>query len=200
MSWSDSDEPRETVISRCCALSVACVALALGPPPAARAQSLEAQVRACAAETDVLRRLECYDRAAAELVGARTATPAAAPEPIPGPVAPPPVVPPVPTAPDNPRQSASAQAAFGTRNGPLDPQKHAERLREIAATVSRIQMRRADGVLIVSLDNDQVWVQNEPVEYFPLKVGDNVRIRSAALGSYLMLTPAKRTCRVTRIH
>jgi hypothetical protein len=49
------------------------------------------------------------------------------------------------------------------------------------------------------LDNDQVWMENQASEYFPLKIGDTVRIRSAALGSYMMFAPSKRATRVTRI-
>ena len=138
------------------------------------AQSLEEAVRACAAETDVLRRLACYDRAAAPLVGAQA--PGAAPA-----------------------SSASPEAKFGVRNGPLDERKYATAPKEITATVILIEMRRSSGALVVSLDNDQVWMQNQPTEYFPLKVGDTVRIRSAALGSYMMFAPSKRTTRVTRI-
>jgi hypothetical protein len=171
--------------------TLACFALVVDLPQPARAQSLEAAVRACAAETDVLRRLGCYDRAAAELVGAQAPAPAPTPARAPTPSA---------AATGTARQAASAEAEFGTHNGPLDQRKHVERLGEITAIVSRIEIRRSDGVLIVSLDNDQVWMQNQPLEYFPLKVGDTVRIHAAALGSYMMLTPAKRTCRVTRIH
>jgi hypothetical protein len=61
-------------------------------------------------------------------------------------------------------------------------------------------MRRSNGALVISLDNDQVWMQNQPTEYFPLKVGDAVEIRSAALGSFMMFAPSKRATRVTRIH
>lgn len=171
-------------------LRLACIVLALGPAETAPAQSLEEAVRACAAETDVLRRLGCYDRAAAGLIGAQAPAPAPTPAPASTPSA---------AATGTARQAASAEAEFGTHNGPLDHRKHVERLGEIKAMVSRIEMRRSDGVLIVSLDNDQVWMQNQPLEYFPLKVGDTVRIHAGALGSYMMLTPAKRTCRVTRI-
>jgi hypothetical protein len=147
------------------------------------AQSLEEAVRACAAETDVLRRLACYDRTAALLVGA-----------------PAPAIAPTSSAAsrDGPR-TVSPDAKFGVRNGPLDEKKNTTAPKEITATVILIEMRRSSGALVVSLDNDQVWVENQPSEYFPLKVGDTVRIRSGALGSYVMFAPSKRTTRVTRI-
>lgn len=140
-------------------------------------------MRACAAETDVLRRLACYDRAAAQLVGAQA--PAAAPASS--------------AADRDGLRTVSPEAKFGARNGPLDERKYATALKEITATVILIEMRRSSRALVVSLDNDQVWVENQPSEYFPLKVGDTVRIRSAALGAYMMFSPSKRATRVTRI-
>jgi hypothetical protein len=163
--------------------ALTCLAVVLGSPQLARAQSLEEAVRACAADTDVLRRLACYDRAAAQLVGAQA--PGAAPATS-------------PADRDGPR-TVSPEARFGVRNGPLDEKKYANAPKEIAATVILIEMRRSSGALVVSLDNDQVWVENQPSEYFPLKVGDTVRIRSAALGAYMMFAPSKRATRVTRI-
>jgi hypothetical protein len=160
-----------------------CIAVALGPPQLARAQSLEEAVRACAAETDVLRRLACYDGAAAQLVGAQA--PGAAPASS-------------AADRDGPR-TVSPEAKFGVRNGPLDERKYANAPKEITATVILIEMRRSSGALVVSLDNNQVWVENQASEYFPLKVGDTVRIRSAALGAYMMFAPSKRATRVTRI-
>lgn len=147
------------------------------------AQSLEEAVRACAAETDVLRRLACYDRAAGQLVGAQA-----------------PAVAPTSSAADRDEPRTELPAAkFGVRNGPLDERKYATAPKEITATVILIEMRRSSGALVVSLDNDQVWMENQRSDYFPLKVGDTVRIRSAALGSYVMFAPSKRATRVTRI-
>jgi hypothetical protein len=163
--------------------ALTCIAVALGPPQLALAQSLEEAVRACAAETDVLRRLACYDRAAAQLVGAQA--PGAAPASS--------------TADRDGPRTVSPEARFGVRNGPLDERKYATAPKEITATVILIEMRRSSGALVVSLDNDQVWVENQASEYFPLKVGDTVRIRSAALGAYMMFAPSKRATRVTRI-
>jgi hypothetical protein len=162
------------VTSKRTGLFVACIASALSPHELLRAQSLEEAVRACAAETDVLRRLACYDRAAAPLVGAQAPGPA-------------------------PTSSVSPEAKFGVRNGPLDERKYATAPKEITARVILIEMRRSSGALVVSLDNDQVWAQNQATEYFPLKVGDTVRIRSAAMGSYMLFAPSKRATRVTRI-
>lgn len=162
-------------------LTLACIAVVGGAPRLALAQSLEEAVIACAAETDVLRRLACYDRAAAQLVGAQAPGAASAAEA------------------GRPR-TVSPEAEFGVRNGPLDSRKYTTAPKKVTATVSKIEMRRSNGALVISLDNDQVWMQNQPTEYFPLKVGDAVEIRSAALGSFMMFAPSKRATRVTRIH
>jgi hypothetical protein len=175
-------------------LVLACFGLAAGLAPAVRAQSLQQQVRTCSAETDDARRLSCYDRAAATLD--KSAAPAsraaastsnstansgkAASAPTPAPTA------------------ASSDADFGVSEGPLAAKKQATGLKEITAVVTSVSVRPR-GELLMTLDNGQVWQQNQAVEYFPLNVGDTVKIRSAALGSYLLLTPAKRTAKVTRV-
>ena len=103
-------------------LTVTCIALALSPHEVL-AQSLEEAVKACAAETDVLRRLACYDRVAAQLVGAQT--PAAGP---------------VSSSPQGaaPR-TGSGVAEFGMRNGPLDQRKYSAAPKEITATVTLVE-------------------------------------------------------------
>jgi hypothetical protein len=91
-----------------------------------------------------------------------------------------------------------AVSDFGVRNGPLEARRDAAEPSEISAAVIRID-QRASGVLVFALDNGQTWMQAEAGGYFPLKVGDTVRIRSAALGSYMLLAPSHRFTRVTRI-
>jgi hypothetical protein len=164
-------------------IGVACLVLVPGPLPTAQAQSLEEAVRTCAAEADDLYRLACYDRSVGPRVtGAHTA---------PSGVAPP------PPATGAPAVDASR---FGVRNGPLDERRHEDSgPKQITALVSGIELGRG-GALIIALDNGQTWMQNEVASYFPLKVGDPVRIRAAALGSYMLFAPSKRATRVTRIH
>ncbi len=51
----------------------------------------------------------------------------------------------------------------------------------------------------MTLDNGQVWVQNQVGGYFPVKAGDKVEIDVGALNSYLMWLPAaRRASKVTR--
>jgi hypothetical protein len=187
-------------------LIFACSAIAMGLAPALRAQSLPEQMRACRAETDDARRLNCYDRAAATLDKAAASAPTAATATVP---ARPAVAPAAPVASSSaaaapagpPAASApagSGVADFGVSEGPLAVKRQATGLKEITAVVTAVSAR-GRGELVLTLDNGQVWAQNEAVEYFPVNVGDKVKIHSAALGSYLLTTPAKRTTKVTRL-
>ncbi len=56
-----------------------------------------------------------------------------------------------------------------------------------------------DGRTVVSLDNDQVWRQLSADTDLFLKLGDNVTVSRAFLGSYWLATPTKRGCKVTRV-
>jgi hypothetical protein len=89
-------------------------------------------------------------------------------------------------------------AEFGTRGGPLARRHEVESPGEITGVVQHIG-ERAYGQVVITLDNGQTWLQNEPMDYFPLKAGDSVVIRKAALGSYLLFAPFKRSTRVTRV-
>ena len=143
--------------------------------PAAFATPLPEQVLTCAAETDSARRLSCYDRLAVELKKLGTAS-----------------------APAPPGTRSEAEAEFGLQEGPLARKRQHLQPKQITAVVSRVQ-HRADGELVVSLDNGQVWRQIESVAYFPLEVGDKIQINAGAFASYILSAPSKRATRVTRI-
>jgi hypothetical protein len=186
------------------------LALILAPGAAfpAEATSLAEQLRLCASEADSARRLNCYDRIAAGLQGPATA--AAAPAP-PAPAAPPPTAPaspaspasapstPTPPTPAPAADASSNPAEFGVSNGPLAAKRQTKSLKNISAVVTNVATRPR-GELVVTLDNGQVWQQNEAVDYFPLHVGDAVEISSGALGSYVLSAPSRRYTKVTRIH
>jgi len=167
--------------------ALVCLGVAISFAPILRAQTLEGQLRACRAETDAARRLQCYDRAAASIDTSTTA-----PEPNPSPAA-------VAIQGNAETRPANSKAdEFGVSEGPLAAKKHAASIKQITANVSAIQFRPG-GQLLITLDNDQVWLQNQAMPYFPLKVGDTVEIRAAAIGSYSLLAPSKRATKVTRV-
>lgn len=52
---------------------------------------------------------------------------------------------------------------------------------------------------MVTLDNGQTWRELAKSTYVPLKVGDEVTISRAALGSFMMSVPNGRPLRVRRV-
>jgi hypothetical protein len=192
----------------------ACIGLAMSLTSVVHAQSLQSDLRACRAETDDARRLRCYDRAATALdknatsqvpaAPSSTATPSsgtAATTPLSTPQLP--VAAPS-TAPATSSAAASAPAnsevaEFGVSEGPIAAKRQATSLKQITAVVAAVSTRPR-GEILMTLDNGQVWLQNEAVAYFPLKVGDTVQIHAGAVGSYVLLAPSKRVTKVTRLH
>jgi hypothetical protein len=67
----------------------------------------------------------------------------------------------------------------------------------VKATVSQITEDRLNHVYLV-LDNGQTWgfTEKDP----RVRPGDTVTIKRAALGSFLLLAPSRRSYRVERLH
>lgn len=79
-----------------------------------------------------------------------------------------------------------------------DPQNAQEtQPSSIQATVTDLGSRPT-GELVVTLDSEQVWVQIGTGSTVRLAVGDQVTIRKASLGSFLMITPNRVAVRVRR--
>lgn len=61
-------------------------------------------------------------------------------------------------------------------------------------------LRQASGgVLVFTLDNDQVWVQADADSRFSFKVGDDVRIEHGAMGSFWLAANKGRKTKVKRV-
>ena len=167
-------------------LIVMAIALVVGRAPLAAGPTLEANtltdgLRKCAAAGGDAERLSCYDRLAAQLaVRDETRT------------EPPPNVARV-------ASTAPPAAEFGINAGPLQAKQQAGKPRAMTAVVTKITVRPR-GELVVTLDNGQVWVQNQAVDYFPLKAGDKVEISVGMLDSYVLWAPFKRSTKVTRVN
>jgi hypothetical protein len=58
--------------------------------------------------------------------------------------------------------------------------------------------KSASGHMTISVEGGAVWELDEPDPL--LRVGDVVSITRAALGSYILYTPSRRTHRVRRLH
>jgi hypothetical protein len=148
-------------------------------PDAAVASSPAARLKACAAEKNDARRLACFDREVATLSGTDAAE------------APPAV------AAMSPEERFGARGAI-VRDLESERQRHSPDLKSLESTVKRLE-QHATGTLVITLENDQVWMQREANVSVPLRVGDKVVIRAASLGSYLLRNPTGRTVRVSRV-
>lgn len=84
---------------------------------------------------------------------------------------------------------AAQEVAAGARSVPVST---------INAHLSRFAIG-ADGRVIFTLDNDQVWKQLIPEGELLLKQGDTVTISRGWLGSYRLELSSGRGCKVTRV-
>ena len=132
-----------------------------------------APLLACRALADDAARLACFDRESAPL-GARPPEPALSPE----------------------QKFGLGTAAIATKEAERG-QPRAD-VDVIAAKVAELH-NQADGRLVITLDNGQVWRQLAPGGELLLKVGDPVRVTRGAIGSFLLSTPSSRSCKVTRV-
>jgi hypothetical protein len=174
-----------------------------GIPAGAFAQSIPPGLRACAAESDSLRRLVCYDKEMAQLMKS-------APQPVAAPPPPPPPPPPQASAPPPqaapPPPAAAAQAppaevstqAAATPPPPAPPAAGTEASAPpkpslwksfVGGDASRVTahvagLDRSPDSMVLHLDNGQVWQQIGPASGdLTLRVGDSVTIEKH-MGSY----------------
>ena len=96
----------------------------------------------------------------------------------------------------------SKEERFGLR-GDLKEEKAKKapelaELKELRATVTKVAAKPY-GELILTLDNGQVWYEIQANSGIRVKTGDQVTIRSGALGSYSVVAPNGRSSKVTRV-
>jgi hypothetical protein len=138
---------------------------------------LPANVIACMDERDAGKRLACYDRELALVVGKSPAVSAA-----------------------SPAAPASTPNSFGMtpdlqrqQNGPLptNPAKLSTRITAVSY--------EPRGAAIVTLENGQVWEEAENGSHLPLRPGDTVTIKSGMLGAFYMSSAQVPGLRVKRV-
>jgi hypothetical protein len=160
------------------------------------AETLPASVRACMGERDDARRLSCFDRETARLTQPQ-ATPAPAVASAPAPKAAP-AAPPAPAAP-----ALSDEQKFGYRGSlareDVDRRKaEEEKLDQVTAKIVEVTVL-AHGQFVAKLDNGQVWQQKMAERSVRLKVGEEVTVRRASLGSFMLVTSTGKSTRVARV-
>lgn len=154
-------------------------------------------MRSCAAEANDARRLSCYDQAVAEF--ASESPPAVTRTEIGGTTFPgdPSEAPAPSMTPQKPEEE------FGINDAMVREQKKSsgdktEEIKKLSSTVSDVS-RRSHGVLLITLENGQIWVETKPSSYFPLKVGDTVTIRRRVFGTFRLTEPSGRSTQVRRV-
>lgn len=162
-------------------MALTCVAALMAIHPTSFAEDPGASLTACRSEVDDTKRLACYDREVDRL-GTQAASPGAAPA--------------APTlTPEERFGNTGAMNREEADRKKMEPRQ----LSELNATVTEI-WTRADGLMVLTLDNGQIWKQVRPDSLFRLKVGEKVKIQPAALGSFLLSGPTKRSTRVSRVN
>ncbi len=168
-------------------------------PALASAESLPAGIRACAAETDSLRRLVCYDREVARFNEAKPAetkptTKQAPPSPPASSAAgtnsptPPPAGAPLAATPPAPSPAANPPSA-----------EHNSAAKDAAHFSARVvSIDHVPIEMVLHLDNGEVWQQVQSVTGdLSLQVGDTVKI-DKRLGSYWLSGPHVSGMKVAR--
>ncbi len=153
--------------------------------PGLAAEEPAAALQACRTEPVDARRLACYD---SEFDRQERLTASGAAVPVTAPAA----------------ATPTAEERFGyqgvlAREEREKLQSAAPDLEELRSTVADIS-RRADGVLIVTLENGQVWMQKTPDPDFRLRIGDPAKVKRSAMGSYFLYGNSSWSTRVTRLH
>jgi hypothetical protein len=160
----------------------------------------------CVAVSDDAARLACYDRAygrnaaskSAATAGAAAAATAAAPK-SPA-VASPTAVHAAPAA-ATPKDPVTEFGLTEAAKQAKDPAKAAEAAKaptSVTAKVISVRFKKY-GEFVVTLDNGQVWEQNEPMPSAIVRVGDTVTVKKAVLGSYTLVTAARVATKVHRV-
>jgi hypothetical protein len=193
-------------------------AMLLGSGTCPSAESLLLSVQACTAEADASQRLACYDRAAERWVGkpvpdlehcgsgrsgscssaaaqpANTSTQSGST-----------TARAVPTQRAAERESASlssAESVFGA-DGLIrkeQPGGQGAPPRQLTARVAALA-RRPQGMLVLHLENGQVWEQTQDGPDLTIKAGDTVRIDKGVLGAYWVTTSSSHAAiKVRRTH
>ena len=134
-------------------------------------ETLPEPLRACAAMRNDIERLACYDKAVAHIESGSAAP--------------------------------SAENMFGASTAIAPAQKNereakGEELKHITGTVVSLS-RSGSGLIILSLDNDQVWYQQDADVTLIVDIGDSVTISRASLGTFRLTDKRGRSSRFKRV-
>jgi hypothetical protein len=179
--WGSPWMPPPRVSARVMPPLACAIVLAVLPAIVHAADPLPASVRACAAITDVLQRLSCYDREvarypASQAKSAPPGAPAASTSPTPAPQAAAKVVtPPAASSSNTAGASAPPAAAGADTTAPTAGAVAADSSKHFVAHV--VSIEHLPNEMILHLDNGQVWQEVQSVSGdLSLREGDAVTI------------------------
>jgi hypothetical protein len=174
----------------CAALVLPAAALAAGGDPSTPVP--QSALHACAVIVADTARLACYDQLSGRTSGDRSAPAAAAAASAPTASAPAAATTAAATTAAAPAAPAASFGNYAVEH-PTPPQATSLQARVVGLGQSPA------GRMTVSLQGGAVWELEDSHDPL-LAAGDIVNIRRAALGSFIMDTPAKRTHRVRRLN
>ena len=149
-------------------------ALLVLPTLAAAAEPLPAHIEACAALRRDSERLACYDKAVALI-----------------------------KAGDEGGQAPSAENMFGANSEITAPDNRLpavkrEELKQISGSVTSLR-RGDDGMIQLTLDNGQIWRQQDSDVRLAVATGDQVTIVRGAMGTFRLTDKTGRFARFKRV-
>lgn len=159
-----------TILRRTLVLS----ALAMAMAPAVFA----AESHACASVVDPTERLACYDAAFPPADNVRIGTE---------------------TAEELRARALQEFGLSGAQKQAREPKQVRDARPERIEAAIRTVFSSATGERIVTLDNGQLWMLTEVSSKGRLVAGDAIVIRTAAMGSYMLITPSRIALRAKRI-
>jgi hypothetical protein len=141
---------------------------------ATAADTLPPQLEACASLRRDTERLTCYDKAIAALRRG-----------------------------EQPGKEISAENMFGASTGIARPEPgndshQREELQQISGTVTSLR-HTDDGMIVVELDNGQVWRQQDANVRLMVATGDKVTVVRASLGTFRIADKTGRFARFRRV-
>jgi hypothetical protein len=137
------------------------------------ADALPEPIRACSAMRNDVERLACYDKAVAHIESG-SAAPAPSPE----------------------NMFGASAALVPERKS--EPENAGKELKEISGTVVSLS-HSSDGLVTLTLDNEQVWRQTDTETPVTIEIGDSVTISRASLGTFRLVDKRGRTSRFKRV-
>jgi hypothetical protein len=102
---------------------------------------------------------------------------------------------PADTAKSSPRDEFGLSEQEKRARAPVDEPREPD---SITGRIAKVGARPT-GELVLTFEDGQVWTQVQVEKPLRLKAGDQVTIRRASLGSYLLVTPSKVSTRVRRV-